>query len=70
MAGLNLFVQFILALPKVWSIFTSIMDELRRMKEKQIEQQQKDAIEKLKASKPNTEDRKDALRKWVDSNRD
>jgi hypothetical protein len=46
------------------------MDELRRMKEKKIEQQQKDAIEKIKASKPNTEERKDALRDWVDSNRD
>ena len=70
MASLNLLFQFIISLPKVWSMFTSIMAELRAMKEKQIEQEQIDAIEKLKASKPNTDGRKDALRDWVDSNRD
>jgi hypothetical protein len=69
MGTLNLLVQFIIAIPKLWSMIGALMDELNKMKERQVEEKQNKAVGDLTNSKPGTEERKDALRKWVDSDR-
>ena len=69
MNALNLIVQFVIALPKVWSLIQTIMQEIEKAKAKRVEERQQDAVEKLEKSKPGTQERKDALKDWIDSDR-
>lgn len=61
MGWLSGLVQFVIAIPKIWSIIKDIQAALKRYQEQQKEKAHEDAVRKLKDAR--TEDEiKDAMR--------